>query len=71
MNLPIKYDDIEKEQQHEWLADLFLLKRQLIPDNCYSHYFETLAQIYETKNSNDNVNEKIKKIFNEYFLHIH
>ena len=66
MNLPIKYDDIEKEQQHEWLADLFLLKRQLIPDNCYSHYFETLAQIYETKNSNDNVNEKIKKIFNEY-----
>ena len=66
MNLPIKYDETEKEQQHEWLVDLFLLKRQLIPDNCYSHYFGTLAQIYETKNSNDNVDEKIKKIFNEY-----
>ncbi len=66
MNLPIKYDDTEKEQQHEWLVDLFLLKRQLIGEDCYSHYFESLAKIYETKNTNDNLNEKIKKIFNEY-----
>ena len=66
MNLPIKYDVTEKEQQHEWLVDLFLLKRQLIGEDCYSHYFESLAKIYETKNTNDNLNEKIKKIFNEY-----
>ena len=37
MNLPIKYDDTEMEPQHEWLVDLFLLKRELIGENCYNH----------------------------------
>ena len=70
MNLPIKYDETEKDQQHEWLADLFLTKRHLINEDCYNHYFETLAKIYETKSGNDTINEsldkKIKNIFNDY-----
>ena len=66
MNLPIKYDETEQEQQHEWLVDLFLVKRQLIGENCYTHYFETLAKIYETKSGNDKINEKIKKVFNDF-----
>ena len=66
MNLPIKYDDTEQEQQHEWLVDLFLVKRQLIPGNCYIHYFGILAKIYETKSVNEIINKKIIKIFNEY-----
>ena len=66
MNLPIKYDDTEMEPQHEWLVDLFLLKRELIGENYYNHYFETLADIYEAKKSTDIINEKIKKIFNQY-----
>ena len=63
MNLPIKYDETEKEQQHEWMVDLFLVKRQLIGEDCYLHYFETLAKIYETKAGNEKVNEKIRQIF--------
>ena len=66
LNLPIKYDETEQEQQHEWLADIFINKRELIPDNCYEHYFSTLARIYNTKMSNDNINKKISTIFNEY-----
>ena len=66
MNLPIVYDKVEMEIQHEWLVDLFLTKRQLINENCYSHYFETLAKIYETKPTNEKLNEKIKNIFNEF-----
>ena len=66
MNLPIKYDEVEQEQQHEWLVDLFLVKRQLINENCYPHYFETLSKIYESKNSNEKINEKIKTIFNNF-----
>ena len=65
-NLPIKYDDTEQEQQHEWLVDLFLVKRKLIGENCYNHYFETLIKIYGTKTSNDRIDEKIKKIFDEF-----
>ena len=66
MNLPIKYDDTEQELQHAWLVELFLVKKNLISENCYSHYFETLAKIYETKSVNDKTNEKIKYIFNEF-----
>ena len=66
MNLPIVYDKTEMEIQHQWLVDLFLTRRQLINENCYNHYFETLGKIYETKSSNDKLNEKIKNIFNEY-----
>jgi hypothetical protein len=64
MNLPIKYDDTEKEQQHEWLVDLFLRNRQLIGENCYSHYFETLVKIYEMNGTSEKVNNNIKNIFN-------
>ena len=65
-DLPIKYNDTEMEPQHKWLVDLFLLKRELIGENCYNHYFETLADIYEAKKTPDKINEKNKKIFNEY-----
>jgi len=61
MNLPIKYDKEEMGAQHEWLVDLFVVKRQLINENLYQKYFEILAQIYEAKNSSDTLNEKNKK----------
>ena len=66
MNLPIKYDKEEMGAQHEWLVDLFVVKRQLINENLYQKYFEILAQIYEAKNSSDTLNEKIKNLFNEF-----
>ena len=65
-NLPIKYDDTEKEQQHEWLAELFLEKRQLIKEEYYSHYFETLVKIYEMKETSEKAKSMIKIIFNKY-----
>ena len=65
-NLPIKYDDTEKEQQHDWLVNMFIEKRELIPANCYSHYFLCLAKIYNTKSSNEELDKKILKIFNEF-----
>ena len=65
-NLPIKYDEVEQEQQHEWLVDIFISKRELIPENCYPHYFSSLAKIYNTKASNEQINKKIYNIFNEY-----
>ena len=66
LNLPIKYDETEQEQQHIWLADIFINKRELIPINCYEHYFATLAKIYNSKMSNDEINKKIFTIFNDY-----
>ena len=66
MNLPIKYDDVEQEQQHEWLVDMFMKNRGLIPDNCYEQYFSILVKIYNTKMSNEEINKKIYNIFNEY-----
>ena len=44
---------------------LVLAKRNLINESSYSHYFESLAKIYETKSSNDKINEKIKKLFDD------
>ena len=66
LNLPIKYDETEQELQHVWLADVFIKKRELIPNNCYEHYFATLAKIYNSKMSNDEINKKIFNIFNDY-----
>ena len=66
MNLPIKYDKVEMGPQHEWLVDLFVMKRQLIKESLYQKYFETVAKIYENKNSSDKLNEKIKNLFNEF-----
>ena len=65
MNLPIKQDETEQEIQREWLADIFINKRELIPNECYPHYFAILAKIYNTKACNDGTNIKIKKIFSE------
>ena len=65
MNLPIKYDETERELQHEWLVDLFLTNKQLIGENCYNHYFETLVKIFETNSSTEKANTKIKNVFNE------
>ena len=66
MNLPIKYDEEEQKEQHGWLVDIFLNKRELIPQNCFMHYFAVLTKIYNTKSSDDNINQKIKNIFNEF-----
>lgn len=66
MNLPIKYDESEKELQHEWMTNLFFFKRDLIPMNCYSHYFESLAEIYRTKYSSQKIDNQIEVIFTNF-----
>ena len=66
MNLPIKYDETEQEQQHEWMVNFFIYKRNLIPLNCYSHYFESLAEVYQSKYSNKNIDNQIELIFSNY-----
>lgn len=66
MNLPIKYDESEQEQQHEWMVDFFIYKRNLIPFNCYFHYFESLAEIYQSKYSNKNIDFQIELIFSNF-----
>ena len=63
MNLPIKYDETEWEQQHEWMVNLFFSEKDIIPVQCYSHYFESLADIYQSKYSNNNIDNKIEMIF--------
>ena len=62
-NLPIVYDEVEQEKQHEWLADMALLKFEMIPANCLDQTFKVLAKIYNSKSSSDATNEKIEKIF--------
>jgi len=66
MNLPIIYDENEQEQQHEWMVDFFIYKRNLIPFNCYFHYFESLAEIYQSKYSNKNIDIQIELIFSNF-----
>ena len=63
MNLPVIYDESEQEKQHEWLADMALLKFEMIPADCLEQTFKVLAKIYNSKSSNDPTNEKIEKIF--------
>jgi hypothetical protein len=62
-NLPLKYDNTEGEQQHEWLCDMFLLKRELIPEKCYNQMFKNMIIIYNSKYSNIIINKKIVQIF--------
>ena len=66
INLPIKNDESEYTLQHELMVNLFFYKRELIPINYYSHYFESLAEIYQTKYSNQNIDNQIEQIFNNY-----
>ena len=63
INLPIKYDETECLEQHEWLVNLFLNNKNLIPLNCYNHYFKTISEIYKTKYSNDKIDKNIEIIF--------
>ena len=63
-NLPLKYDNSEGEQQHECLCDVFLLKREIIPEKCYNQMFKNLIIIYNSKYSNSKINQKIIQIFN-------
>ena len=63
MNLPLKYDEIEKKQQNELMVNLFISKRYLIPFNFYSHYFEVLAEIYLSKYSDKQIDNQIESIF--------
>ena len=63
INLPIKYDETECLEQHEWLVNLFLNNKNLIPFNCYNHYFKTISEIYKTKYSNDKIDKNIEIIF--------
>ena len=66
MNLPLKWDESEWIDQHEWLVNLFINKKELIPINCYSHYFQSLAEIYKTKYTNNNIDKNIEYIFVNY-----
>jgi hypothetical protein len=68
MGLPIKYDETEQEEQHLWMCDLFLKFKELIPRECYGHYFESLAIVYDTKKSNETNDKKIKEIYSNYVL---
>lgn len=63
--LPIVYDSTEQEQQHEWLADMALLKKELIPEKSYPRAFTAMAKVYQSKSSNDGINDKIEKIFEQ------
>ena len=63
MNLPLKLDESEKIMQNELIVNLFISKRYLIPFNCYSHYFQTLAEIYISKFSNKQIDNQIEMIF--------
>ena len=63
MNLPLKYDEIEKKQQNELMVNLFISKRYLIPNNFYSHYFEVLAEIYLSKYSDKQIDNQIESVF--------
>ena len=63
MNLPIKYDESEQEEQHEWLVNLFIYNRGIIPIKCYSYFFETIVEIYLTKFSNEKIDKQIEFIF--------
>ena len=62
-NLPIKYDSTEQEQQHEWFCDMILFKNELIQEKYYNIIFKNLASIYNSKGSNENINNKIVQIF--------
>ena len=66
MNLPIKWDESEWIDQHEWMVNLFINKKELLPLNCYSHYFHCLAEIYKTKYSNEMIDKNIENIFVNY-----
>ena len=44
-------------------GNLFLNNKDLIPFNCYNHYFKTISEIYKTKYSNDKIDKNIEIIF--------
>ena len=66
INLPLTWDESEWINQHEWMVNLFINKKDLIPINCYEHYFQTLTEIYKTKYSNNNIDKNIENIFINY-----
>ena len=66
MNLPLIWDETEWINQHEWMVNLFFNQKDLIPLNCYNHYFQTLAEIYKTKYSNNNIDKNIENIFTNF-----
>ena len=63
-NLPIKYDNDEKFIQHELICDLFLLKKNYINNNLYTPFIKFLITIYNSKDSNKFINDKIIHILN-------
>ena len=66
INLPLSWDESEWINQHEWMVNLFINKKDLIPINCYEHYFQTLTDLYKTKFSNNNIDKNIENIFINY-----
>ena len=66
MNLPLIWDETEWINQHEWMVNLFFNQKDLIPLNCYNHYFQNLAEIYKTKYSNNNIDKNIENIFTNF-----
>ena len=66
INLPIKYDESEQELQHEWIINLFISKRDIIPVHCYPYFFKILPEIYQTQSSNKKIDNQIEMIFKNY-----
>ncbi|MCQ2817082.1 MAG: hypothetical protein MJ252_07440 [archaeon] len=62
-NLPIKTDEAEQEEQHNWLAEIVMNKSELIPEDHLGKAFSALVKIYLTKLSTEEINQKIEKIF--------
>ena len=66
MNLPIKNDESEQEEQHEWMINLFIYKRDIFPIQCYPHFFEAITEIYLSRYSNKKIDTQIELIFINY-----
>ena len=62
-NLPIKFDNNEIFSQHELLCDFFLEKKNFISQNLFYKFFIVFIQIFNSKNSNLIINNKIINIF--------
>ena len=62
-NLPIKFDNNEIFSQHELLCDFFLEKKNFISQNLFYKFIIVFIQIFNSKNSNLIINNKIINIF--------
>lgn len=64
--LPLKYDAKEAANQHDFLCDVVISNSQLVVGENNSNLpriIRILAKVYDSKNSNDEVDKKILQIF--------